>query len=537
MRNLDAIVEQIVKHLAGHHDQKTHGRPEFGAHFQPAPAQHLPAPVQLTPRQSTPVQPKPLQAVPERHDQQIHAPPVHQGPLPTNHGLPPSVKLQPFQERAVGKIRREPAVLVYHGTGSGKTITSIAACKDVGGIKQIVVPAALRYNYFKELLKFKVPTSSYVVRSYQNVESKQPVPANITIVDEAQRMGGNDTEASKLPQELSGASGKIVFLSGTPIRNHPIEFEPILRVLARDRGAPKNAEEFRRRFIGERVSNVSPMARAMGVKPGVTEVMINAGQLARLVHGRVDYEASTGNFPTSTKTIVSLPMTHAQSQLYKDILSKNKAVAYKIKQNLPPAKSESSLFNAFMTTSRQLSNDPSAFDKRLQSDVVGNSPKMSAIVKDIKEGIAKNPRYKAVVFSNWINSGVKPVAEKLKELGIPTELFVGGVSDDARADIVKRYNKGDLKVLCISSAGAEGLDLKGTRQIHIMEPQWNQSKLDQVMGRGVRNNSHADLPPAERHVDIKLYTTSPADKYLVNLCNKKKQLVDQFDNILKQAGK
>ena len=50
----------------------------------------------------------------------------------------------------------------------------------------------------------------------------------------------------------------------------------------------------------------------------------------------------------------------------------------------------------------------------------------------------------------------------------------------------------------ITSAGAEGLDLKNIRQIHIMEPYWNEVRVKQVIGRGVRNNSHKDLPPKEQ---------------------------------------
>ena len=57
----------------------------------------------------------------------------------------------------------------------------------------------------------------------------------------------------------------------------------------------------------------------------------------------------------------------------------------------------------------------------------------------------------------------------------------------------------------ISSAGSEGLDLKNIRQIHIMEPYWNEVRVKQVIGRGVRNNSHKDLPPKDRNVTVFRY--------------------------------
>jgi Helicase conserved C-terminal domain len=49
------------------------------------------------------------------------------------------------------------------------------------------------------------------------------------------------------------------------------------------------------------------------------------------------------------------------------------------------------------------------------------------------------------------------------------------------------------RVFCITSAGAEGLSLKNVRQVHIMEPYWNNVRTDQVKGRAVRICSHVDL--------------------------------------------
>ena len=50
-----------------------------------------------------------------------------------------------------------------------------------------------------------------------------------------------------------------------------------------------------------------------------------------------------------------------------------------------------------------------------------------------------------------------------------------------------------VKVVIISKAGSEGLDFKCIRQIHILEPWYNINRLDQIIGRGVRNLSHCLL--------------------------------------------
>ena len=62
-----------------------------------------------------------------------------------------------------------------------------------------------------------------------------------------------------------------------------------------------------------------------------------------------------------------------------------------------------------------------------------------------------------------------------------------------------------IKIILATAAGAEGLDLKNIRQIHIMEPYWNQMRIEQVIGRGVRRGSHLALPPNERNVEVYRY--------------------------------
>jgi hypothetical protein len=69
------------------------------------------------------------------------------------------------------------------------------------------------------------------------------------------------------------------------------------------------------------------------------------------------------------------------------------------------------------------------------------------------------------------------------------------------------------KVIGITGAGAEGISLKFVRGVHIMEPYWNDVRLEQVKGRAVRICSHAELPPEDRTVSVFTYYMyfSPAD--------------------------
>jgi hypothetical protein len=62
-----------------------------------------------------------------------------------------------------------------------------------------------------------------------------------------------------------------------------------------------------------------------------------------------------------------------------------------------------------------------------------------------------------------------------------------------------------IKVLMITKAGATGIDLKNTRFVHICEPFWNITLIQQAVGRAKRIRSHFDLDDKYRTVKIFMY--------------------------------
>lgn len=65
------------------------------------------------------------------------------------------------------------------------------------------------------------------------------------------------------------------------------------------------------------------------------------------------------------------------------------------------------------------------------------------------------------------------------------DVFTGALTKEQKNQAVQRYNEdnGKPKVLLVSSSGGEGLDLKGTGLVQILEPHFNKSKIQQVVGR------------------------------------------------------
>ena len=123
-------------------------------------------------------------------------------------------------------------------------------------------------------------------------------------------------------------------------------------------------------------------------------------------------------------------------------------------------------------------------------------------------------------------------------------MITGNTTPDKLVSIINSYNSGSFKVLLLSSAGSESITLKNTRQLHIMEPHFNDSKINQVIGRVIRYRSHSNLPREERLVKIYHwssifppgYNNMSADEYLIDLSTNKTKILKSFEEIAESAS-
>jgi hypothetical protein len=63
----------------------------------------------------------------------------------------------------------------------------------------------------------------------------------------------------------------------------------------------------------------------------------------------------------------------------------------------------------------------------------------------------------------------------------------------------------EVKVFIGTKSVSEGLDFQRIRQVHIIDPWYNLSRHEQIIGRAIRKNSHNGLLPEERNVEIYQY--------------------------------
>ena len=81
--------------------------------------------------------------------------------------------------------------------------------------------------------------------------------------------------------------------------------------------------------------------------------------------------------------------------------------------------------------------------------------------------------------------------------------------------MAKNNNMGEIiKVFMITSSGSEGINLRNTRYVHIMEPYWHPVRLEQVIGRARRICSHKNLPIALQTVEVFVYLMTFTDEQL-----------------------
>jgi len=126
--------------------------------------------------------------------------------------------------------------------------------------------------------------------------------------------------------------------------------------------------------------------------------------------------------------------------------------------------------------------------------------------------------------------------------------FHGGIDKPTRKLNKQIFNMSDnkygkyCKIIMISPAGAEGINLNNVRQVHILEPYWNEVRIEQVIGRALRFCQHKDLPLNERIVNVYRYKmirkkkNITTDEKLEEISRKKNNLLLSFIEAVKEAA-
>lgn len=421
-------------------------------------------------------------------------------------------------------MRHQRGLILYHSTGSGKTLTALYAVYQLKYDIIIIGNKSSKKTFTDNVHKAGMDPLRFTFYTYTKIkkilEDKITIFKNVAvIVDEAHNLRNENMYNIYLTSALQLAP-KIILLTATPVVNYLNDLSVLVNIV--------------------RAEDVLPTERALFDQMYYDEekmMIINKKILFEKIINTISYYKMENdiNYPRSVTHYQEVDMNHEQiyeyihyvkKVIYEDKNIVNDADILNIDYGLLPSRKR----NFFLNVTRQLSNT-------IKGSTI--SPKIQEILIKIKEG-----PYPVIVYSNFLENGVYAIAILLEKEKISYQTITGYTTNDKLELVVNNYNTGHYKVLLLSSAGSESLDLKKTRQIHIMEPHWNQSKINQVIGRSIRYKSHDELPIEERYVDIyrwisifpKHIKNLSADQYLMQISRKKENLWNEYQEIIIDAS-
>jgi superfamily II DNA or RNA helicase len=442
-------------------------------------------------------------------------------------GLPSDVSTKKLQKHQLefaenlidGDIRGGIAI---HGVGSGKTLTAVISAemflnkypdKEVF----VITPASLLAGFKEELYtydpaiekdkRYKFFTydgySNGVKRGDENTNCKDAM----LIVDEGQNLRttikrketttydedkqtfitkehlSSGAKVYNILRECALKAKKVLILSATPLVNDPRDIENLMSMINGHMPLDSNGVMFHKIFNNPKIAQ-----KYFGCR------------LSFFEHGA---EVRDKFFPKMEEVFVPIVMNAKTLKEYNSV--EREVPTQKVRKELG-IKPDAEKINSFYSGVRRASNGLGSY----------NSQKVNYIIDFIKSVLAKKPNKslgisqnmidthtdKSVIFTHFRNAGSDLLEKRLKDNNIPYGLINGSVSKPNRAKIVKQYVNGDIKVILISKAGAEGLNLLETGYIFMVEPSWNNTEREQVKGRGVRFRSHINLPKEKQNVLI-----------------------------------
>ena len=374
--------------------------------------------------------------------------------------------------------------------GLGKTLQVLAyllALKQEGRANRpalIVCPASLVLNWGAEAQKWtpelrvclldgtaaerkgriqRASEFDLVVTSYdllrRDGEAHAENEYGVCVLDEAQYIKNHQTKGARMARELR-ASVRLA-LTGTPIENRLSELWSIFDFLMP--GYLYKYEEFRRRIETPVAKNGDEEAAALLKK-----------LIAPFILRRTKQEVLT-ELPPKTETVRVIPMEAEQRKLYM-------AYAWDVKKRVEESNGQADRMRilAMLTRLRRLCCDPNLCVEGYK----GGSCKLEECVRMVTE--LTEGGHATLVFSQF-TSMLARIRTALNEAGIASFTLQGDTPLKERAELVRRFNDGEVPVFLISlKAGGTGLNLTGADTVIHYDPWWNLAAQNQASDRCYR---------------------------------------------------
>lgn len=422
-------------------------------------------------------------------------------------------QLLPHQKKVVDYLQDHRGVIAVHSVGSGKTLTAVVASQcylDQHPDHKVLVitPASLIANFQKELDAFGpnlLHRNRYAIQSFEKflmdaskgVHHSEDCRHTMVIIDEGHNLrtlpkqvkkksGATEEKGKKTKAVLSCTdfADRVLILTATPLVNSILDLVPLVNMIREDPTpgnifAPTTLKMMSRLIDNSQIWNTYFKNKFHFFTPET--------DTKRTIYPHVEYHNEY------------LKMSPAYYQKYQEIeentLSEHSISVFG-ETKLKP------FFNGIRRAVNTLDADPME---------MSHSPK----IKWIHDFLIRHQETfpKTLIFSQFLDMGSKAILQRIPPAWRARSAFIDGtVSRKKRAEIVEKFNTNEISLLFISKAGGEGLDLKGTKNVIIVETTWNFSSEKQAIGRAVRYLSHAHLPFSERIVNVyRLLLVKPND--------------------------
>jgi superfamily II DNA/RNA helicase len=308
-------------------------------------------------------------------------------------------------------------------------------------------------------------------------------------------------------------------LSATPFVNNFTDFVPIINML----------------YGGELLGVNKDFSKYWKVSEGVSNERFNNNleKIGKYLKDRIDYfptDYTDENFPQIREEKKYVEMKREYLQPYTELLKGSAEDLTKIYYVLNPGDNpdfdENESFKivfdnpaVFYNGCRRLVNtlykSPGTLEEFYLLEIY-ISEKINQAISIIKNNKSK----KTIIYTNWINQGIEPIKTVLNNNGYKGkyQIYTGSISMEERDDIVKKYNDPSelgAEILIMSSAGSEGIDLKFTNNVIVIDPPWNKANLEQIVGRAARYKSHEGLEDKFVNVYYMILTTPAETNQLI----------------------
>jgi superfamily II DNA or RNA helicase len=455
-------------------------------------------------------------------------------------GLRKDIELFDHQQAAIDKILdRGGSQLLSHGTGSGKTLTAIAAfekMRDLGMADRalVVTPASLRVNFIDNGIKKFTngradllgnqeevekgvaraiddpdPGARYHVVSYE-MFAKDPkkvldaTRADTVIYDELHRIRNDSGVTYGAIKDARKLHKNFIGLTGSLMNNTPADLVPLVDAMTDGQHRLGSKPQFEKRFVKE---DTKTKERTIA-RPAVVKALLTPF----VDHFETRDMKQQERMPKKIVEEVKVMMSPYQEELYRYTVNKLDpitALKFRLGASKLKKKDINNIFSKIIQ-SRQVSNALHTIDLNMPlAESAQRSPKVKKLLDDVEEHLQETPDGQVVVHSNLIRGGVDVLSQGLKDRGVPFGVFVGkgqpGTTEEKRQQAVRDFNAGKHKVIVISAAGGEGLDLKNATMFSSLDGHFNPERVQQAEARAIRAGGLAHRTPEERQVIVKRY--------------------------------